>query len=49
MTRGQRKAHVRIWLAMALVLPLAMAAILALAPSPTYERAPVRLDDGGGG
>jgi hypothetical protein len=49
MTRGQRRAHFRIWLAMALALPLMLAAILALAPSPTYERAPVRLDDGGGG
>ena len=49
MTRGQRRAHFRIWLAMAVALPLALAVILALAPSPSYERAPVRLDDGVGG
>lgn len=48
MTRGQRKAHFRIWQVLALALPLAMAVILALAPSPTYERAPVRLDDEAG-
>ena len=51
MTRAQRRAHFRIWAALAVMLPLALAAILSLAPSPTYERAPVRLDEGtiGGG
>lgn len=48
MTRGQRRAHFRIWLAIALILPPLLAAILALAPGPANERAPVRLDEGGG-
>jgi hypothetical protein len=54
MIRSQRKTHVRIWTALAVLLPLALGLILALAPGPIYERAPVRLDpapatDGAGG
>jgi hypothetical protein len=43
MIRSQRKAHVRIWTMIAVLLPLALWLILALAPGPVYERAPVRL------
>jgi hypothetical protein len=54
MIRSQRKAHVRIWTAVALLVPLALWVILALAPGPVYERAPKRLPpiaptDGAGG
>jgi hypothetical protein len=54
MIRSQRKAHVRIWTLIAVLLPLGLGLILALAPGPVYERAPVQLDaapatDGAGG
>ncbi len=44
MIRSQRKAHVRIWTLLAILLPLAIAWILALAPGPAYERAPKLLE-----
>jgi hypothetical protein len=44
MIRSQRRSHVRIWTALAVLLPPALGLILALAPGPVYERAPVRLD-----
>lgn len=44
MIRSQRKSHVRIWTVLAVLLPLSLVVILALAPGPVYERAPVRLD-----
>ncbi len=53
MIRSQRKAHARIWTMLAIGLPLAIGVILALAPGPVYERAPVQLEppatDGAGG
>jgi hypothetical protein len=51
MIRSQRKAHVRIWTVLAVLLPVCLGLILALAPDPVYERAPVPLPpiaEGGG-
>jgi hypothetical protein len=44
MIRNQRRAHVRIWTVLAVVLPLAVAGILALAPGPAQEHAPKLLE-----
>lgn len=44
MIRRQRRAHARIWTALAVLLPLALGLVLALAPGGPVERAPVRLD-----
>jgi hypothetical protein len=44
MIRRQRSAHARIWSMLAILLPLAVGAILAMAPGPLPERAPIRLD-----
>lgn len=43
MIRRQRRAHVKIWTLLAVLLPLSLVVILAFAPGPAYERAPVRL------
>jgi hypothetical protein len=42
--RRQRSAHARIWTVLAVLLPLAIAGILALAPGPAHERAPRLLE-----
>lgn len=44
MIRSQRKAHLRVWTVLAVLLPLAVGVILSLAPGPVSERPPVRLD-----
>lgn len=44
MIRSQRKAHLRVWIVLAMVLPLAVAVILSLAASQVVERAPQRLE-----
>jgi hypothetical protein len=44
MIRGQRRAHLWIWRASAVLLPLALSVILSLAASQVIERAPLRLD-----
>ncbi len=44
MIRRQRRIHLRVWTAMAVLLPLSLAVILALAASQVIERAPVRLE-----
>lgn len=49
MIRRQRRLHARIWTLLAVLLPLAVGIILAKAPGPVYERAPVRLDPATGG
>lgn len=41
---SQRKAHLRVWIELAVVLPLAVAVILSLAASQVVERAPQRLE-----
>jgi hypothetical protein len=43
MIRRQRKAHFRVWVTIATLLPLALAVILSLAASQVVERAPQRL------
>lgn len=43
MIRRQRKTHFRVWVAIASLLPLALAVILSLAASQVVERAPQRL------
>ena len=43
MIRRQRKTHLRIWTALAVLLPLSLAVILSLASSQVIERAPVLL------
>lgn len=43
MIRRQRKTHLRVWVAIAALLPLALAVILSLAASQVVERAPQRL------
>lgn len=44
MIRRQRRAHLRIWIAIAALLPLSLAVILSLAASQVIERGPIRLD-----
>ena len=44
MIRRQRKAHLVIWVTLAVLLPLSLAVILSLAASQVIERAPMRLD-----
>lgn len=44
MNRGQRKAHLRVWTVLAIVLPGALAVILALAAGQVVERAPRLLE-----
>ena len=44
MIRRQRKAHLLIWLTLAVLLPLSLAVILSLAASQVIERVPMRLD-----
>lgn len=48
MIRAQRKAHLRIWVALAVLVPLALALILALSASQVVERAPRLLVPPGG-
>jgi hypothetical protein len=43
MIRSQRKAHLRVWTAIAVLLPLGLALVLTLAASQVVERAPERL------
>lgn len=54
MIRSQRRAHRRIWTGLAVLLPLALAVILALSAGQTVERAPRLIEPpgpatGGGG
>lgn len=44
MMRRQRRAHLAIWTALAMLLPLALLVIFALAASETIERVPVKLE-----
>jgi len=43
MIQRQRKLHLRIWIVLAVFLPVSAAVILSLAASTVIERAPVRL------
>ncbi len=54
MIRRQRKAHLRVWIALAVLLPVGLAVILTLAASQLIERSPRLLEapraaQGGGG
>jgi hypothetical protein len=42
--RSQRSAHARIWIVLAVIVPLALLLILANAPGNAPERLPERLD-----
>jgi hypothetical protein len=44
MIRRQRKTHLTVWIALAALLPLCLAAILSLAASQVIERAPKQLE-----
>lgn len=44
MIRRQRRNHLRIWIAIATLLPLGLVVILSLAASQVIERAPLRLE-----
>ncbi len=44
MIRRQRRMHLWVWAVLAVVLPVSLAVILALAASTVIERAPVRLE-----
>ena len=44
MIRRQRITHLRLWVGIAVFLPLALAVILSLAASQVVERAPQRLE-----
>lgn len=47
MLPGHRKAHLRIWTLLAIVLPLLLVAAAILKPVP-LEKDPVRIDQAGG-
>ena len=44
MIRGQRKAHLTVWIALAALLPLSLAVVLSLAASQVIERSPELLE-----
>lgn len=44
MIRRQRRAHLLVWLTLAVLLPFSLAVILSLAASQVIERVPMRLD-----
>lgn len=44
MNRRQRKSHLTVWIALAVVLPLGLAVILSLAASQVIERSPKLLE-----
>jgi len=44
MIRRQRIAHARIWMVLAVVLPVSVALIVVFAPGSPLERPPVPLD-----
>ncbi len=49
MIRRQRAVHAWVWTALAVLLPVAVAVILMLAPGGPPERPPIRLDPPAGG
>ncbi len=44
MIRGQRKVHLRVWTALAVLMPLSLLVILSLAASQVIERSPMLLE-----
>jgi hypothetical protein len=44
MIRRQRSTHLRVWIALAALLPLSLAVILSLAASQVIERSPMLLE-----